>query len=170
MPTIAFRKDANMIARYFRHVLSIGVILLASGGTAIKRMGHAADAESTLALPTGALPTPPRLTLPPRDCLSCSGPAACAPCLGTHRGFLYYGTYPWDDDPANGFDDCPGGRCGYPGAALSLSWIRKHQQHSHHAPKPPKRTVGGAPACNMAPHYFQAFEPSTVVDQREGAE
>ncbi|WP_164104323.1 hypothetical protein [Candidatus Laterigemmans baculatus] len=94
--------------------------------------------DPVAALPAEYLPPPPPKMLPPRDCLQCPGPAPAAPCFATHRGFLYYGSYPWDDDPANGFDDCPGGRCGRPGAALSLWWIGIHNPkaagaHRHHA-------------------------------------
>ncbi|MHB0958336.1 MAG: hypothetical protein ACYC0X_17735 [Pirellulaceae bacterium] len=65
--------------------------------------------------------------LPPRDCWRCCGPAACEPCRHHHGGFLYYGTYPWDDDPVNEFSDCPNGDCGHLGVGQSLLWIRLHQ-------------------------------------------
>ena len=96
------------------------------------RAGHAVDADTVEALPERQLTPPPRLALPPRQCLDCPGPCAPAPCFDTHRGYLYYGTHPWDDDPVNAFNDCPGGRCGYPGALLSLHWIRAHSQRKPH--------------------------------------
>ena len=77
--------------------------------------------------PLDQLALPPRQALPPLACLNCRGPAAIAPCLNTHRGFLYYGSYALDDDPFNKYGDCPSGQCGYPGAALSLWWIGHRQ-------------------------------------------
>jgi len=73
-------------------------------------------------------------TLPPQDCWKCPGPRACGPSTPHHTGFLYYGTNPWDDDPINPLNDCPGGDCGHCGARLSLSWIRWHQPKA--TPKP----------------------------------
>ena len=108
--------------------LAIGAIVLL-GSVAVSR-GDAPEPPADL--PQRSLPLPPAKAMPPRQCLPCGGPAAAAPCFDTHRGFLYYGTYPWDDDPYNEFDDCPGGRCGYPGAMLSLWWIKKHQTTRHH--------------------------------------
>lgn len=78
------------------------------------------------ALPPQSLPELPRKILPPRACFTCPGPTACPPRLRTHSGFLYYNTYAIDDDPFNEFGDCPGGDCGYGGAALSLWWIGLH--------------------------------------------
>lgn len=119
------------------------------GSVAIIRAEAADPVES---LPGRFLSAPPRQPLPSRDCLRCDGPCAPSPCFDTHRGYLYYGTFPWDDDPANEFNDCPGGRCGYPGAMLSLHWIRGHQQktvththpahHSHHV-----HQAGGCADC-----------------------
>lgn len=105
-------------------------------------LGRCNDPEAVAGLSQQRLPLPPSMAMPPRQCLRCNGPAAAAPCFDTHRGFLYYRTYPWDDDPHNGFEDCPGGNCGYLGAKLSLWWIDKHQdtghgqlRHRHHRPQ-----------------------------------
>ena len=129
-------------------------------------VGRADDADPVEALPEQYLPVPARQALPPRDCLRCGGPFAAAPCFDTHRGYLYYGTYPWDDDPANRFNDCPGGQCGYPGAMLSLRWIRAHQQwsagphpsrHVLHGPRP-DGCANGQPA-----HHQPALLPTGAV-------
>ena len=75
--------------------------------------------------------------------------------METHRGFLYYGTYAWDDDPVNGFDDCPHGQCGYKGAAHALNWIRRRD--SRGVDQPPAHLHLGATgrysACAATPHH-----------------
>lgn len=68
-----------------------------------------------------------RKALPPLDCLRCVGPAPCVPCGSHHHGFLFYGTCPWDDDCAGGFDDCVHGDCGHVAAGISRAWIRLHK-------------------------------------------
>ncbi|WP_164103566.1 hypothetical protein [Candidatus Laterigemmans baculatus] len=127
----------------FKATRLFGAILVGAALGGVPTGASADETDSVAALPAEHLPPPPQKMLPPRDCLLCPGPAPAAPCFATHRGFLYYGSYPWDDDPANGFDDCPGGRCGRPGAAVSLWWIGIHNpkaagsrhhaaHHSHH--------------------------------------
>ncbi|GEM_PF-4811787 len=135
------------------------LVLTGLAGGAPAASAQTADAEPeaaanvVAALPPTTLPLPAQKPLPPRDGLSCSGPPACAPCFATHRGFLYYNTYPWDDDPVNGFNDCPSGECGSACAMLSLAWIRHHQK-SIYRKKPPHQLSLGCPSCNAAPHYF----------------
>ncbi|WP_164104492.1 hypothetical protein [Candidatus Laterigemmans baculatus] len=140
-------------------VLRLALVAAALGG--LPAVASADETDPVAALPAEYLPPPPQKMLPPRDCLQCPGPAPGAPCFDTHRGFLYYGSYPWDDDPANGFDDCPGGRCGRPGAALSLWWIgihnakagaRHHASHRGHHHRSPHGQAGCS-SCNAVPHY-----------------
>lgn len=69
-----------------------------------------------------------RKALPPIDCLKCTGPAACAPRNCCVKGFLYYGTYPWDDDCKNGFDECCNGECACNAVSRSLAWIKKREK------------------------------------------
>lgn len=69
-----------------------------------------------------------RKALPPLDCLQCPGPAPLAPCAPHHPGFLFYGTYPWDDDCMNGFRHCPHGDCGHAAATLSRAWMHLHEK------------------------------------------
>lgn len=86
--------------------------------------------EGQTASQGGYLPRPPQAELPPLNCWGCKGPPPmnyCLPGCG-RRGFLYYGTYPYDDDWFNGFDDCPYGSCGNPGAAIGLGWIQLHNR------------------------------------------
>lgn len=87
------------------------------------------DAPEVLRAPSSkALHLPPTKPLPPRDCWHCPGPASCPPCATKRPSFLYYGTYPWDDDPVNGFNDCPRGDCGHVGVHRALNWIRFQDQ------------------------------------------
>lgn len=82
----------------------------------------------TLASPFAAGGTN-RKTLPPLDCLHCTGPSPCPPCDAHHQGFLYYGTA-----PRNGLDSawyCSDGDCGRVAAGLSRAWI---QLHKHRKP------------------------------------
>lgn len=140
-------------------------------------LDRAEAADPVDALPERFLSSPPRQALPPRDCLRCDGPCAPSPCLDTHRGYLYYGTFPWDDDPVNEFNDCPGGRCGYPGAMLSLYWIRAHQREpvtharpAHHARR--AHQARGRAACRplQAPAidavYASDAVPASNFDRR----
>lgn len=69
-----------------------------------------------------------RKALPSLDCTYCTGPAPCVPCDSHLRGFLYYGTYPGDDDCMNKLDDCPCGNCGSLAESLSRAWINWHQR------------------------------------------
>ena len=96
------------------------------GGLAICYVLLLVCSPAMAAEPVAPAPLPGTKPLPPVDCWRCPGPAVCPPCNGHHAEFLYYGTYPWDDDPVNGFNDCPGGRCGFVGAAISRAWIRIH--------------------------------------------
>jgi hypothetical protein len=104
-------------------------LVLAVCAIAVARTERGANADdglpSALSSSTPA-PVQPK-PLPPRDCWRCPGPAACGPCRPHHPGFLYYETWPWDDDPVNGFNDCPGGDCGWVGTHLTLGWIHLHQ-------------------------------------------
>ncbi|MHB8900789.1 MAG: hypothetical protein ACYC6Y_18720 [Thermoguttaceae bacterium] len=91
-----------------------------------------------------------RKALPPLDCLGCEGPAPWAPCIGHHRGFLYYGTCHHDDDCVNGFDDCPGGNCGSIAVSLSRGWIelcnRTSRSFARHPSDAPCRSHDGRSA------------------------
>lgn len=149
-------------------VASLVVMLCALGWGGSLSVAHGDEdhAEAVVALPRKALPVPPRMALPERDCMTCPGPPASEPCFHTHRGFLYYGTYPWDDDPVNGFDDCPRGQCGYPGAALSLGWIRMHEAKGRNA-RHGHRPTRGCRTCNTVPHYFHGTQPPLVAPQPE---
>ncbi len=98
------------------------------------------------------LPPPPAKILPGRDCWNCRGPAASRPCLGSHSGYLYYGSRATDDDPVNGLSDCPRGDCGNFSAHLALSWIRFRPFHRKPARK--HELNRGCPSCISVPHYF----------------
>jgi hypothetical protein len=94
-----------------------------------------------------------RKALPPLDCLRCVGPAPCVSCGAHHHGFLFYGTNPWDDDCAGGFDDCVHGDCGHVAAGISRAWIRLHKHRS----LPFRRSHGdscecGGPCANTCHH------------------
>lgn len=151
-----------MLTRHLLYVTSLGMLLSAFGFGQMPSVARANEAVT--ALPEKNLPAPPRKPLPVRDCLTCPGPPASASRFRTHRALLYYGTYPWDDDPVNGFDGCPQGQRGYPGAALSLGWIRLHDSrrkragHRHGSP-------GRCSTCNAVPHYFQSAWPSAESPQ-----
>ena len=84
-----------------------------------------------------------RKVLPPLDCYHSVGPAPCVPFDSHHHGFLFYGTYPWDDDCVNGFDDCVHGDCGHVAASLSRAWIRLHR----HCKWPFRRSHGDNCEC-----------------------
>ena len=120
------------VPRICLYMSALGCLLMLTGSSALL-------AEELTAQPCVAKP------LPPLDCWRCGGPGVCPPCNGKHAEFLYYGTYPWDDDPVNGFNDCPGGRCGYVGAALSRAWIRwrEHWASKGHRQEPPPCQVYG---------------------------
>lgn len=77
-----------------------------------------------------AVGTLDRKPLPPQSCTYCTGPRPCVPCDAPGGVFLYYGTYPWDDDCHNGFDDCPHGNCGYLAVRISHAWIAHKQKCS----------------------------------------
>ncbi|MBW3598023.1 MAG: hypothetical protein KY475_12190 [Planctomycetes bacterium] len=100
--------------------------LIVATGTAQEPTAENVEIEA--ASDVAVLARPPYAVLPPLDCLHCYGPAPskyCFPGFGP-RGYLYYGTYPYNDDWFNGFRDCPGGACGNPGAILGLGWIQAH--------------------------------------------
>lgn len=90
--------------------------------------------EKQTASELAILARPPRQILPPLECLHCYGPPPAKYCLPGNgpRGYLYYGSYPYDDDWFNRFDDCPGGNCGHVGTALGLGWIQLHNAHRSH--------------------------------------
>ena len=79
----------------------------------------------------GMLPRPPVKALPALECRSCCGPSPAGYCLPGfgERGFLYYGTSPYGDDPFNGFRDCPNGSCGDAAAAWTIRRVSKNQKH-----------------------------------------
>ena len=104
--------------------LGVASCLAATKGPAQETRAEKGEAGSDAAI----LARPPQAALPPLNCWRCFGPPPsnyCLPGFGA-RGYLYYGTYPYDDDWFNGFDDCPGGACGNAGAALGLGWIQLH--------------------------------------------
>lgn len=93
---------------------------------------HASEPES---IPSGAIEHYPfatgsavRKNLPSADCTYCPGPSPCVPCNAIGGGFLYYRTYPWDDDCLTGFDDCPHGECGQLAVSMSRAWIEHHKK------------------------------------------
>lgn len=127
---------------------------------------RAADPQAVAALPRKSLPLPPRKALPPRDCWTCLGPPAPQPCLHTHSGYLYYGTYPWDDDPVNGFDDCPNGDCGYCGAGLTFAWIWLHPAHRERPV--PGQMNGCCSGYSSVPNYLPQGKALSVPSPPAG--
>ena len=89
----------------------------------------------------GVLPRPPQASLPPLACRSCYGPQASGYCLPGcgYRGFLYYDTSPYGDDPFNELRDCPGGNCGNPAAAWTIHRIGVNNAHDPTASRAGRR-------------------------------
>lgn len=128
------------------------IVLLSLAARSVHAEEQPSDDQLQDGVKSGFLPELPRKALPPRDCWSCFGPPARQPCFDSHRGFLYYGTRATDDDPVNGFCDCPRGNCGYLGAQLTLAWIGLHPKHRR------AKQVGlqsNCPHCGHVPHYFR---------------
>lgn len=64
-----------------------------------------------------------RKPLPLLECGRCIGPVPYVPCDAHDRGYLYYGTNPFEDDRLNRWDDCSFGQCGQWAISLSRAWI-----------------------------------------------
>jgi hypothetical protein len=112
----------------------LGIILLGIAAALVGANARAQESgykQLTTASELSVLPRPPQALLPPLDCWHCYGPPPmryCLPGFG-RRGYLYYGTHPYDDDWFNRFNDCPGGNCGNSGTDLGLGWVQLHNVH-----------------------------------------
>lgn len=155
-PWGAMRSGNSMIAVMKRYRVALQILAMA-GCVLTPAVLVAQERPEQVDLPQTKLPLPPHQALPSRDCWTCGGPAPPRPCLQTHRGFLYFGTYPWDDDPCNGFCDCPGGDCGECSARLSLGWIRHREPDQPQCRCAPLRR--GPSGCGAVPHYWPEWSP-----------
>ena len=95
-----------------------------------------------------ALPSPDAALKPPLEAACCTGPTPCVPqyLYGKHYsgGFLYYETFPYDDDWFNNFSGC----CrDYPNCAQTSTTLGRWWVNFHNACHGPAYVLGHDPTA-----------------------